>query len=162
MDTADLLLGGLQAAKEPGSKLGRFFGPTLQGLVVKVVGNLLTLLASLVRGSRLGGVSTCSKYPRKGGGTVREQFQNIVREQFENSSRVGHGEEGEGNQFEFTFAGSFFFKGAGGSSSVRIRVRIAKKRHSSRADEEGLDGEIRKKGCKRGGEFEFQFSSSSS
>ena len=89
--------------------------------------------------------------PQKRGGTVRELFQNMAREQFENSSRVGHGEEEEGNQFEFAFAGSFFFKGAGGSSSVRIRFRIAKKRHSSRADEEGLDGEIRKKGCKRGG-----------
>ena len=58
-----------------------------------------------------------------GGGTVRKQFQDTVRDQFENSRRVGHGEKGEGNEFEFRsssrslefgFSSKFNFFKAGG------------------------------------------------
>ena len=66
--------------------------------------------------------------------TVREQLENTARNQFENSRRVGHGEEGEGNEFEFSsssrslefgLGSKFIFFKAGGvefsssSSSVR-------------------------------------------
>ena len=65
---------------------------------------------------------------------AQKQFQNTARDQFENSRRVGHGEKGEGNEFEFRsssrslefgFSSKFnFFKSGGGSSSLRVRLQF--------------------------------------
>ena len=99
--------------------------------------------------------ASCSKYPR-GGGTVREQF--------ENSSRVGHGKEGGGNEFELSSSSRplgvlFFGRGSlqfisssrSGAGVTVCRIQLAV---SLKANPEW--------GTKRkGGGNDFEFSSSS-